>query len=70
MPGRVLLSGGSAPAHLLLYDPKLFVATVEERAVDDARLRPVWGETLARIVLTGRGTSRRGSHRVVVRAAE
>jgi len=69
-PGRVLLSGGSAPAHVLLYDPKLFVAAVEERAVDDARLRPVWGETLTRIVLTARGASPRGFHRVVVRAAE
>jgi hypothetical protein len=68
-PGRVLLSGGGAPAHVLLYDPERFSASVEERAVDDSRLRPVWGERLARIVLAGRVASTRGAHRIVVRAA-
>ena len=76
-PGRVLLSrpGGSPPSaggepgHVLLYDAKLFVASVEEKVVDDGRLQPIWGDRLYRIVLTARERSRRGSHRIVVRSA-
>jgi hypothetical protein len=69
-PGRVRLSGGVAPAHVLLYDARRFSASAEERAVDDSRLQPVWGERLTRIVLTRRGASARGSHRIVLRAGE
>jgi hypothetical protein len=36
--------------------------------VDDARLQPIWGDRLHRIVLTGRETATRGSHRIVVRS--
>jgi hypothetical protein len=54
---------------VLLYDGKRFTASVEEKAVTDARLRPVWGDRLFRIVLTARQSSRSGSHRVVVRSA-
>jgi hypothetical protein len=74
-PGRVALSrtGGAPPSpevgHVLLYDGKRFTASVEEKAVTDARLRPVWGDRLFRIVLTARESSRTGSHRVVVRSA-
>jgi len=74
-PGRVLLSRpGGAPSspeagYVLLYDGKRFTASVEEKAVTDGRLRPVWGDRLFRIVLTARESSRSGSHRVVVREA-
>jgi len=75
-PGRVVLSrpgSASSPAgearHVLLYDDKRFTASVEEKAVTDSRLRPVWGDRLFRIVLTARESSRRGSHRFVVRSA-
>jgi hypothetical protein len=71
-PGRVRLPlpGGSSAGtgHVLLYEPKLFAASVEEKVVDDGRLQPVWGDRLYRIVLTGRDRPLRGSHRVVVRA--
>ena len=53
---------------MLLYDPKLFVASVEEKVVDDGRLQPIWGDRLYRIVLTARERSLRGSHRIVVRS--
>ena len=74
-PGRVWLSspGGSAASvagehgHVLLYDAKIFVASVEEKVVDDGRLQPIWGDRLYRIVLTARERSLRGSHRIVVR---
>ena len=74
-PGRVALSrtGGAPPSpeagHVLLYDGKRFTASVEEKAVTDARLRPVWGDRLFRIVLAARESPRSGSHRVVVRSA-
>ena len=76
-PGRVVLSptggvpvsAGGEAGHVLLYDGKRFTATVEEKSVTDARLRPIWGDRLFRIVLTARHRSRRGSHRIVVRSA-
>jgi hypothetical protein len=61
-PGRVVLGGA-----LLLYDARRFTAGVEEKPVTDARLRPVWGERLFRVVLTARDRTVRGSHRLVVR---
>jgi hypothetical protein len=75
-PGRVVMSRvGSSPVcargeagHVLLYDGKRFTVSVEERAVTDTRLRPVWGARLFRIVLTARERSVRGSHRIVVRS--
>jgi hypothetical protein len=74
-PGRVVLgdggasSGGRRAPAVLLYDPRRFAAAVEEKPIDDARLQPVWGERLFRIVLTARDRALRGSHRVSVRAA-
>jgi hypothetical protein len=68
-PGGALVSAGGEAGHVLLYDAKRFTASVEEKAVTDTRLRPVWGERLFRIVLTARERSARGSHRIVVRSA-
>jgi heparinase II/III-like protein len=74
-PGRIVLaaapsSTGARVAHaVLLYDNRRFTVTVEEKALDDARLGAVWGERLYRLVLTARDRSRNGTHRVVVRAA-
>jgi hypothetical protein len=68
-PGRVPVSAGGEAGQVLLYDGKRFTASVEEKAVTDARLRPIWGDRLYRVVLTARERSARGSHRLVVRAA-
>jgi hypothetical protein len=76
-PGRVVLQGGGGgPANaggpaaaVLLFDARRFTAAAEEKPIDDARLRPVWGERLFRIVLTARDRAAQGSHRVTVRAA-
>jgi hypothetical protein len=75
-PGRVVLAsagtrtaaGAAAARAVLLYDDSRFTASVEEKALDDARLRTVWGERLYRLVLTARGRATKGAHRVVVRA--
>ena len=77
MPGRVVLarpvgapaSAGGEAAYALVYDAGRFTAGVEEKAVTDARLQPVWGERLFRVVLTARGRAVRGAHRIVVRVA-
>jgi hypothetical protein len=68
-PGRVTLSAADASGggHVLRYDAQQFTATVEEKPLDDARLRAAWGERLLRVVLESRGRSRRGSYRIVVR---
>ena len=63
-PGRIVLSG-----YELLYDRKRFDATVEEQAVEDGRLQPIWGGRLFRIILTARARATTGAHRIVVRAA-
>jgi hypothetical protein len=67
LPGGSRASAGGEPGHVLLYDPKHFVASVEEKVIDDGRLQPIWGDRLYRIVLTARARSLRGSHRLVVR---
>jgi hypothetical protein len=75
-PGRVVLrfpaapqaSRGAASALVLAYDPARFSAAVEQRVVDDARLRPIWGERLARVILAAHKAALRGSHRIVLRA--
>jgi hypothetical protein len=68
VPGRVVLAGGGTPAHVLLYDPKTFSASVEPQEVTDSRLRPVWGDRLFRVVLTARERAVRGLHRIVIRS--
>lgn len=67
-PGEVRLrapDGGRA--YLLRYDAERFRAEVEEIPIRDARLRPVWGERLARIVLVGREKELRGSYGITLR---
>ena len=53
-PGELTLVG--APAVTLTYPPALAVA-VETVPIDDARLRPVWGERLTRVVLSADGVA-------------
>jgi hypothetical protein len=76
-PGRVRLASaatgtaaeGVAARAVLLYDGARFTAVVEEKVLEDARLRRVWGERLYRLVLTARSRARRGAHRLTLRAA-
>jgi hypothetical protein len=71
IPGAVHLRDASGARHYVLrYDPAKFRASSEEIPLQDARLRAMWGERLARVVLTGRGKALRDNYTVVVRYAE
>ena len=68
--GEVQLRDTTSDRHFVLrYDAGKFSATTEEIRIDDARLGPVWGDQLARIVLTRTGQPLRDAHRVVLRYA-
>jgi hypothetical protein len=72
-PGRVVLraggpAGGGA-SYALQYDAARFVASVEPKAIEDARLAPVWGDRLFRLTLAARACAASGRHRVVLRRA-
>lgn len=51
------------------YPADTFTAWVEEIAIDDARLRPVWGERVYRVALEAKAPAQRGSWRLTMRAA-
>ncbi|MFN8512960.1 MAG: heparinase II/III family protein [Chloroflexia bacterium] len=50
-PGEIRCATPTRPL-IINYDPKLFTVAVERIAIDDARLAPVWGERVYRLVLT------------------
>lgn len=69
--GEVHLREVSSGRHFVMrYDAGRFSATTEEIRIDDARLGPVWGDRLARIVLTRTGQPLRDAHRVVLQYAD
>jgi hypothetical protein len=57
-------SGGAA--FVIRYDAARFDATSEEIPIADARLRPVWGTRLARVVLISKDRALRGEHRLTI----
>jgi hypothetical protein len=66
-PGEVRLradSGGAAFA--IRYDAARFDATSEEIPIADARLRPVWGDRLARVMLVSKARSLRGENHLTI----
>jgi hypothetical protein len=68
--GAVHLRDRSGTRHYVVrYDPSKFTAASEEIPLQDVRLRSVWGERLARVVLTRRGNARRDSYGITVRYA-
>jgi hypothetical protein len=72
-PGEVHLrapdDSAGAAHYVIRYDASRFRASAEEIPLGDARLRGVWGERLARVVLTGTRTEARDDYRLVVRRA-
>jgi hypothetical protein len=52
------------------YDPAALQPTVEEIAIADARLRPVWGERAFRIVLAATEPAAQGRWRLTIEAGE
>jgi hypothetical protein len=66
-PGEIRLrEDGTNAAYVVRYDPARFDATSEEIPIADARLRPVWGARLARVVLVAKDRALRGEHRFTV----
>jgi hypothetical protein len=65
--GVVRLPGEGGRAHELAYDATQFTASVEERKIDDPRLKPIWGERLFRVVLTAKHARATGKHTLIVR---
>lgn len=55
-PGRLSLMqpGDARPILIVEYDDQAYSATIEEIAIDDANLTPIWGKMLWRVVLRGR----------------
>jgi len=64
MPGVIRCATPTRPL-VVGYDADVFAVDVERIAIDDARLEPVWGERVYRVVLTARGGEARGGWRVV-----
>ena len=59
-------SDGTGSSFILRYDAARFDATTEEIPIADARLRPVWGDRVARVVLVAKDKALRGEHRLTV----
>jgi hypothetical protein len=69
-PGEVRLSDPTdGRRYVIAYAASRFGATAEEIPLEDARLRRVWGERLARVTLTGTRASLRDEYRITVREA-
>jgi hypothetical protein len=70
-PGEVGLRAteGAGPGFVVRYDRAQFDATTEEVKIDDARLLPIWGPRLARVVLTAKGKALEGEHHLTVEYA-
>ena len=65
--GDMLASFGTVVAAFVIrYDAARFDATTEEIPIADARLRPVWGTRLARIVLVAKDRALRGEHHLTI----
>ena len=66
-PGEIRLrEDGLNAAYVVRYDAARFDATTEEIPIADARLRPVWGTRLARVVLVAKDRTLRGEHRLTL----
>ncbi len=66
-PGRLICAAPSRPL-VVEYDPNELAAHVETLAINDARLRPVWGEHLYRVVLEHRHPGSIGRWRLTMAA--
>jgi hypothetical protein len=68
-PGKVILSDARTSASLkvvISYDRAQFTAASEEIKLTDGRLRAVWGDRVARIVLSSTGSAIQGDYKITV----
>ncbi|CAA9284232.1 MAG: hypothetical protein AVDCRST_MAG77-4142 [uncultured Chloroflexi bacterium] len=68
-PGTLACASPTRPL-LVRYDPQMFTHRVEEIAVKDARLQPVWGDRVYRVVLGARQPVAAGSWSITIEAGE
>ncbi|PYP79167.1 MAG: heparinase [Gemmatimonadetes bacterium] len=68
-PGELRLHGDGVGGFIIRYDAARFDVTSEEIPIADARLLPVWGNRLARVVLVSKDKSLRGEHHLSVEYA-
>ena len=66
--GEFALSG--APALRVRYDGVTLAASAEPIAIEDPRLRGVWGDRVWRVILRARGTVSAGTWRLVIQQPE
>jgi hypothetical protein len=66
---RLRPADGGGAGFVVRYDPTQFDASTEEIKIDDARLLPIWGPRLARVVLVAKGRSPSGAHHLSVEYA-
>lgn len=50
----------------LKYDPTLFNISIEEKEMDDERIRNVWGKSIYRIKLTSKSKALAGKHNIII----
>jgi hypothetical protein len=69
IPGRVILTDKQDASRIyeIGYDPKKFSVIAELKEVTDARLMPVWGNSLVRLVFTATDKSLKGQYQLEVR---
>ncbi|PYP51476.1 MAG: hypothetical protein DMD45_07970 [Gemmatimonadetes bacterium] len=56
--------------YVIAYDARTLSAAAEEIPLSDEHLRSVWGDRVARLVLTTQGTALQGGYQVVLRAVK
>ncbi len=66
-PGLLRCAGRDRPLEVR-YDPDLFTVRVETIPVEDARLRPIWGERVYRAILDARDPQPRGAWTLLMTA--
>jgi hypothetical protein len=66
-PGTLRCATTTRPL-LIHYDTETFTPRVEEVAITDARLHPVWGDRIFRVILTARHPAARGTWRFTMEA--
>jgi len=68
-PGKIALFDSRERPELqlvLAYDPSLLAAAIEEIPITDGRLQPVWGNRVARILLTLQSNAEQGEYRLSI----
>jgi len=63
----VLVCENHPRALALRYDMATFAVTTERVPIDDARLTPVWGDSVTRITFTARQPAAQGNYEITMK---